>query len=298
MNIYTIKPHQKAYQTYGVLGFVFFQLSIRIIAFLPIFLALVTKDLFGLSREHAPAFGFLLSLPLYVLIVMPFRFQAGAKMNNLNGNNRNDNICLHNYIKWLKAALLRLLRALPFLLPFLAFLITFYYYMRVPGYNESLLAISTLGEAVGGDFPAGIAIVAIVGLITLILAAIGWRIDVPFEHQAIIEQGIGASMQQAKAIRQQRRKLLYKTTIINALLTLPAILSIFGAISSYLLSLPKLGMLIMDFLKLVSIVLTLDFPTQTICLSLVFLAVLWLPLLPLRKLAINAAVAVNNLHRA
>lgn len=295
MSTSRIKPHAQAARVYRnrfpqVLGLLLIQLLVRALAFSPLLLALITGNLFGISRDHAPAIAFLLSLPLYVLLAMPLRFQTGARMASLHGVAREDKVNVHNYFRWLPAALLRFVRAIPFVLPFLAFLVAFYYYMRVPGFNESLLAIGTLGELVGGDYPAGIAIVGVVGLLTLVLAACGWKRDLAFEHQPVIETGIRESLRAAKAIKGRRKKWLAAIIRINVLFCLPALLGVLAVLGSYMLSLPRLGMLVMDFLNYVSILLTFSFPDQTLYLLLAVLLVLWLPLLPLRKLALSAVL--------
>lgn len=295
MKTAAVAPHQKARRVYQskpgqVVTLVFLQIITRAIAFTPFFLALLTGDLFGLSRKHAPALGYLLSLPLYTLLVMPFRFQAGARMAGLYDNVRQSKATLSNYLKWLRAALLRLLRALPFVLPFMAYLITFYYYMRVPGFNDSLLAISNLGKLVGGDYSAGIVIIALAGLITLALATLGWLRDIAFEQQPVIESGIRQSLAMAKQVCLQRKSLLRKTILTNSLLSLPAILGVLGALAAHLLAQPSLGILVMDFLNIITIILTFTFPAANLLLALAALLILWLPLLPLRKLALHAVL--------
>lgn len=288
-------PHRRALTVntsrfVQVLALLVFQLLLRAIAFAPLLYAIFTGRFLNHPAQHAAAISFLYCLPLYALVVMPFRFQAAARMASLHGLNRDSRVSLGNYLKWLAAALVRLARALPFVLPFLAFCVAFYYYMQVPGFNDSLLFIQSAGQLVGGDYPAGIIIIALVGLVTALLAFFFWRHDLAFEQQDVLTQGIAQALGRARDLRKRRRQRVLKTHRINTLLTLPAIIGVIAVIVLYLLSLPRMGMLAFDFLNMTSTLLTMNFPTSTQLALLVVMLVLWLPLLPLRKLAINAVL--------
>jgi hypothetical protein len=292
----TGSPHSRGWQVYKdnfaqVLGLLAFQLLLRLVAFSPMLYAALTGQFFSLTRDHALAFGFLFSLPLYVIIVMPFRFQAAARMAGLHGDERSSEPNMRNYLKWLPAALVRLLLALPFLLPFLAFIILFYYYMRVPGFNESLLVIQTLGNLIGGDYPAGILLIGLIGILSALLAGFVWKRGLAFEHQPVPEQGIRESLRRGKETRRHRHRHINRTVFINMLLTLPAILGVLGVLLYHLLSMPRMGMLVMDFMNAVSVVLTFKFPINILYMVLIVLAVLWLPPLLWRKLALSAVLA-------
>jgi len=130
-----ISPHKRAWQVYfhrmpKVLALLLFQVFIRLVAFGPLLYAGVTGSFFGLETQlgliigsHfgqeallAPICGLACSLPLYVLLVMPMRFQTAAyRISLLHDLPRDSRINLYNYLRWLFAALLRLARALPFL---------------------------------------------------------------------------------------------------------------------------------------------------------------------------------------
>ena len=289
-------PHSRGWQVYTgkfqqMLSLVAFQLLLRLIAFSPMLYAALTGQFFGLTRDHALAFGFLFSLPLYVILVMPFRFQAAARMAGLHGYEHSSKPTMRNYLKWLPAALVRLLLVLPFLLPFLAFIILFYYYMRVPGFNESLLVIQTLGNLIGGDYPAGILLIGLAGILTALLAGFAWKRGLAFEHQPVPESGIRESLRRGKEVRTRRHRHINRTVFINMLLTLPAILGVLGVLLYQLLAMPRIGMLVMDFMNAVSVLLTFKFPANTLYMLLIILAVFWLPLLPWRKLALSAVLA-------
>lgn len=288
-------PHRLAWSIYmgklpEVLKMLGFQLLLRLIALLPFLYGVWSGQFLQLTENHAPAVGLLFSLPLYALLVMPFRFQAAARKAQLQGLPYESGVTLPNYLRWLKAALLRLLMALPFLLPFLAFAVLFYYYMRVPGFNDSLMVIQKVGGLVGGEFLTGILLLALTGIAAVCLAVFGWWRGLAFEHQAVLEQGIRLSLKKARQARKARGRLLRKTQHVNLLLALPALLGVVGVLALQVLSLPRSGMLAFDFLNALSMLMTINFPGSTLLILLILLLVLWLPLLPPRKLAISAAL--------
>lgn len=288
-------PHRLAWSTYTeklpqVLKMLAFQLLLRLLALSPFLYGVIFGRFFRLTNEHAPAVGLLFSLPLYALLVMPFRFQAAARKARLQGLNYISSVNPRNYLAWLLAALIRLLMALPFLLPFLAFVILFYYYMRVPGFNDSLMVIQKIGSLLGGEFLTGILLLGLIGILTACLAVLGWWRGLAFEHQPIPEQGIRISLFQAGQVRKTRGQLLRKTRRINLLLALPAALGVIAVLALQLLSLPGSGMLPLDFLNALSVLMTLNFPHNTLLILAIVLLVLWLPLLPLRKLALSAVL--------
>jgi hypothetical protein len=289
----TLSPHQRGLRAYKaqfpqVLGLTLLSLLLRLLAFAPFIYTAITGTFFFTPwPDHALAFSFLCSLPLYLLIVMPCRFHAAACMAMLHGNDRE--VSMGNYFRWLAAALWRLLRALPFLLPFMAFAAAFYYYMRVPGFNESLQMIEVIGGLLGGSYAAGIALIVLIGLFSALVAAWGWKRGLAFEHQAVVEKGISAAWTDANTLRARRRRHINRTILINALLTLPAVLGVLIVLAIYLGSLSG-GMLMLDFVNWASILLTLNFPSSVFYQVLIVLAVLYLPLLPWRKLSLSAVL--------
>ncbi len=291
----TSAPHKRAAQVYAgqfgrVLAELLFQVFIRLLAFAPLIYGLLGGRFFRLDSAHAPAYGLLCSLPLYVLLVMPFRFQAAARKAQLYGLQRDSRINARNYLHWLGAALLRLLAALPFLILFWGFVFLFYYYMRMLPFNESLLAIHQLGQAVGGDYPAGIAIIGLAGLLSIILAACAWKRGLAFEHQDVLALGIRTARNQAAQLRKRRRRHINRTIFLNALLCLPAIIGVLAVLAIHLLGIPRVGMLALDFVNAAGVMLSFSFPSSTLLTAGLVLLVLWLPLLPLRKLALAAVL--------
>lgn len=295
-------PHKRAWQTYTrqfpqVLGLLLVQVIVRLVAFTPLIFAIISGRFLGFRRELAPAYGFLCSLPLYVLLVMPFRFQAAATKANLLGLARDHRITPGNYARWLTAALLRLLRALPFLALFWGFVAAFYYVMRMQPFNDALLSIHRIGKAVGGDYPEGIALIGLVGLLVSLLAAWAWKRGLAFEHQDVVALGIAEASRRAADLRKRRRKTINRTVFYNLLLCLPALATLLVLLIGWLLSLPRVGMLALDFVNIIGQLLAFKLPGSTTLYMGIALAVLWLPLLPLRKLALAAVHSEQTENR-
>lgn len=288
-------PHRRAWQvvtqqTGPVLALLLFQLLLRAVAFIPLIYAAVTGRFFGFNKNYALAFGFLFSLPLVVLLVLPFRFQAAARKAQLLGHHRDAAISLKNYGIWLRAALLRLLRALPYILPFFVFAGLYYYYMPYPDFTVPMLGISRIGDVIGKGFLGGAIITGVVGVATAILAGCGWLRGVAFEHQDLIGQGIGLSLKRARELRRRRKKTIRRTVFKNALLSLPALIGVLYVIAQHLMSLDRVGMLALDYLNAAANLLKFDFPSRVPVTIAIILLVLWLPLLPFRKTALAAVM--------
>lgn len=288
-------PHRRAWQvltqqTGQVLKLLVFQLLLRAVAFIPLIYAAVTGSFFGLNKNYALAFGFLFSLPLVVLLVLPFRFQAAARKAQLLGHHRDAAISLKNYGLWLRAALLRLVRALPYILPFFVFAGLYYYYMPYPDFTVPMLGISRIGDVIGKGFLGGAIITGVAGIATAILAACGWLRGVAFEHQDLVAQGIGLSLKRARELRRRRKKTIRRTVFKNALLSLPAVLGVLLVIGQHLMSLERVGMLALDYLNAAANLLKFDFPSRVPVTIAIILLVLWLPLLPCRKTALAAVM--------
>ena len=291
-----LSPHQRGWRVYtsrflSVAVLVLVHLLLRFLAFSPLIYAALSGRFFHFPTDHILAISFVFSLPLYILIAMPSRFQAAAAMASLHGSVREDRLTFGHWLKWLLASLYRLAHALPFILPFMGFVVLFYYYMRVPGFNESMLAIDAVGKVVGGDYLAGIIIITAFGIVSALFAAWGVLRGAAFEHQPVIENGIHASWQDGRKICRDRKSAIRHTFWTNVLLSLPAAVGILVILGIHIGS-ELTGTLIFDFLLGASMLLTFNFPGTVLIQILVVLAVLWLPLLPLRKLAQSAVMSL------
>ncbi len=289
-------PHRRALTAAGahivqVIDLVVFQLLIRVIALSPLLYAAVTGE-FPVPaplRGHELAFSLLCCLPLYVLIVLPFRFQGAAEMAVMHGIARETRVTSGRYGKWLLAALVRLLLALPFILPLMAFLGAYYYFMRL----NVVEAFNLLDQAAGwfgGSYLAAVAAVTGAGLLSALLGAWGWKRGLPFEHREIQGRTLLHSLREAGAVRRQRRRYFRRTVHRNFLLTLPALLGVGFALFMHFSS-TWTGAIQFDFINVSLTLLTFSIPAGAMAFIGAALLILWAPLLPLRKLALCAVLA-------
>lgn len=287
-------PHRRAWQVVSkkpgqVLSLLLFQLLLRAIAFIPLIYAAATSTFFGFNKNYALALGFLFSLPLVVLLVLPFRFQAAARKAQLLGYQREAAISLKNYGIWLRAALLRLLRALPCILPFFVFAGLYSYYMPYPDALLPISILSDMGSVVGLGLVGGIIMTGLIGIVSVILAAWGWLQGVYFEHQDVISLGLKQASRNAKALRQRRKRTVSKTVFRNAMLCLPAIIGLLVVLGQHL-GLKKTGLLVYDVISYSTSLILFNFPQSVMITLGIILLVLWLPLLPYRKTALAAVM--------
>lgn len=258
----------------------FLQILLRAVAFSPMIITGITGRFFLVMGDHVMAVAFLASLPLYLLIVMPFRYHFFAKMALYLGYAREDSVS--GYGKWLKAGLWRLLRALPFLLPFIAYMILYYYYMRIADLTQLPLLILQLGALVGGSFSEGTAILVIIGMAAFLIAFLGWRRSLLFECQPVAETGIASSWRRSR----MRRAHAGYVSRMNFLLCLPGLIAI-GAVMAINLSQDLSGSIFEKLFSLLSAILNVKFPPATYYQLLIALIIFYLPPLPLRKLALS-----------
>lgn len=285
-----LSAHKRASQAYSanlpaVVLQLLLQILLRAAALSPMILAAVTRRFFQVRQEHAVAVALLASLPLYVIIVLPFRFHFFAKLARYLGYERDDRA--ENYPTWLAAALYRLLRALPFLLPLLAYSMLFYYNLRVVDFPTAMLSIEKVGAVFGGSYPMGIGIILLAALVVFMLAMFGWRRGQAFEHQPVVELGIPVAWHRAAKLRKKRRPRFIHVSRANALLCLPGLAAIIGVLALFF-SQNWMGNLLMDFFSIIERMLNLDFPEAVMYQLLIVLIIFYLPILPLRKLAVSA----------
>lgn len=281
-------PHKQAGQAYSanmpaIVLQLFLQILLRAAAFSPMIITGITGRFFLVKGDHVMAVAFLVSLPLYLLIVMPFRFHFYANLARYLGHAHRD-ANISNYGKWLSAGLYRLLRSLPFLLPLIVYAALYYYYMRVADLTRLPLLILDLGALVGGTFSEGTAILVIISFIAFLIAFFGWRRSLLFECLPVAETGIASAWQRSRMRRTQAAPV----SRINFLLCLPGLIAI-GAVLVINLSQDLSGSFFEKIFSLLPTILNVKFPPTTYYQMLIALIIFYLPLLPLRKLALSQA---------
>lgn len=267
-----------------------FQLLLRALALAPFLYAAAGYSLPLFPEKHATAYGLMLCVLLYLLLVMPFRYSSRGMLSRLSGAEPSGSMSsLAGYGRWLAASALRMLRALPFLLPLLALSAAFYYYWNMTGFNEFGLMVRTAGTLIGGDYVHGVALIAFAFTAFAVLAVLGWHRDTAFDYQPVGALGVSKALTRAKAIRKMRFNNLKRTSFINALICLPALACVVIIAAFHLNSLMT-GDLQWDFSILLTTLTTFDFPTEVYLRMLVGLAVLYLPFVYLRKAALAVTV--------
>lgn len=294
-NDFTRPPHAAAFSAClkyvaRLAGLLVLNLVVRGIALLPLILMLTGRNIFRFPSVHAIPLSLAASLPLYALIVMPFRFFTRSTLTWVTGWRETAPVfTAGNFLRWLSAGLLRLLRALPFLLPLMALTVAFYVYWTMAGFNEFGLIINDIGALIGGDYVHGMALIALAFVLFTILAVWGWRRDLPFAFQAVDTDGIPAALARSRAVRTRRFSGLGRTTFINFLITLPAVAAAAYFIQDYLRNL-MVGDLQWDLSTLLTTLTTFAFPQEVYVRIGLALLVLYLPFVLFRKAALAVTI--------
>ncbi len=160
------------------------QLLIRLVALSPLIYAIATRSFFGVPRAHRTAVALLASLPLWILLVLPCRYRLGGIVSRWLGH-EGPNPDFSSYGTWLSQGIGRLLKALPWMVPLIAWLGGFYYYMNFAPFNAMGLMIDDVGKLIGGDYIHGAVMLALALVIAAVLAWIGWRRMMPFFYLPI-----------------------------------------------------------------------------------------------------------------
>lgn len=291
----TISPHAAASRAClgnlpQMLGFVLFQLALRAVALTPFVLSAAGLNPLGFPPMHATSLSLLACFPLYLILVLPFRFHAGALLVKYTCvSDRRVRISLASYFRWLAAGLMKAMAILPYMLPLAAFLGAFYYFWNMVGFNVSGTLIKDMGAAVGGGYKAGIAVVSLLFAFCLLLALFGWRRHLPLEFQPVAEVGLRRAWARARSVRRGRGAGLARVTLINALICLPALAAAAAVLEIYVS-----GMLIgdprRDLRLLLTLLTTFRFPASVVLGLSAILVLLYLPFVCIRKAALACAI--------
>lgn len=273
-----------------LVGLLLLNLLVRGVALLPLILTLAGHNVFGFPREHAIPLSLVACVPLYALLVMPFRFFTRSTLSWATGWRETAPVFSgRNFGIWLSAGLLRLLRAFLFLLPLLALTVTFYVYWTMAGFNEFGLIVNDIGALIGGDYVHGMALIALAFVLFGVLAVWGWRRDLPLAFQAVDLYGLRPSLKKSRAITRRRFNGLGRTTLINFLIVLPALGVLIYFVQDYLRNL-MVGDLQWDLSTLLTTITTFAFPQEVYVRIAIALVIVYLPLVLWRKAALAVAI--------
>lgn len=249
------------------------QLLWRVISLSPLIFAMISGQFFGVQKDYVFAAALLSCIPLWVLLVLPARFRAGAQVSAWYSAD----IAAGGWSDRLARGLRRLAVTLPFLLPVFAYLAVLYYYMYFTGFNSFFMLIESAGKLVGGNFVVGLAILALLLVVLSVLAFLGWR-RYMMPHFYLPEN---------EQVKSMSASPLKKTILINFLIVLPPLALVLAILGLSLA--PNLsGSVMFDTLTIVSAVTQFDFPAATLYQCLWVLLIAYLPFVLLRKAAIAA----------
>ncbi len=287
--------------TDAVLTVAIMQVLVRAVALSPL-------ALFSMAEEKLPKWlCWAAAAVLYLFLVMPLRCWGGEKLRRVFYTHHRNEKSKSAYSKWLKAELLRILRGLFWGLPFLLWLgYCLHYYItnkalqEIQGFNAMWVPVMNLAGLLGHepDLMLGIAVVFIILLVFGLIFAYGWWRNEMLEYLPTRSLELGRCFRWAGRIRRHHRGEVVKNTMVNILLTLPAIvgflavfaLSISGRIDlsrGLLYFFAKLPQLLFDMLDSL-IALRSPIPQNHLLLLIAVLAVVYLPLCLLRKMRIAA----------
>lgn len=262
------------------------QLLLRAIAFSPVIYAGLSKSFFGAPKAHAMGIALLCCVPLYLLLVLPLRYRAGGLLSRMAGCEGPDPSARF-YGAWLAQGLVRLIRVLPWLLPLLAYLGGFYYYMNVSDFPSFFLMIRSVGGLLGGDYLHGTVLLLLLFLLCLLLALWGWHRMMPLFYLPLAP--LGQDARRLRRVHRARPRLLRSTTLINLLIVLPPLAAALALLASSLVS-RMTGDIQMDLMIVLPAVTAFDFPQEDLVRVGLVILLLYLPFVVWRKLALAAAI--------
>lgn len=256
------------------------ELALRAICSAPFIFVALGGTLPFAPEEHQLAVSILMSLPLWLLFVLPLRYRLGGRISRWLGAEGPEE-SLRNYPRWLGQSLARLVLALPYIVPLAAFLVAYYYYAKMTEFTAFFSMLNGLGGLVGGNFVHGLGIALVLFLLCLILAFFGWRKLMVFYYMPI-----------ESAAYDRRRRLALKTKrmrgviLVNFLILLPAVaLLIYSAFLADLT-----GNLTADALSMVNKLVQFSLSVFNLRDIGIWLLLLYLPFVLWRKASLAAAI--------
>lgn len=256
------------------------ELALRLICLMPLIYLGLTGGFFGVSDEHAMGVALLCCLPLWLLIALPLRFRLGGRLSRMLGH-EGPAERLSDYPRWLSQLMLRVIKALPFMLPLFAWLGAYYYYIKMVDFPSFFLMIRSVGGLVGGDYVAGMGLLLLLFLLCLWLCLIGWRRVMVYFY--LPTRPVSEDARRWRAID---RPALRQASWVNFLILLPALVifligTVFEGMS---------GQIENDALKVLTRLVQFDLSLLNIEKVAPYMLPLYLPFVLWRKLALAEAI--------
>lgn len=244
-----------------------------------------------------PAWGWLIPWTLMNLfLVLPLRFWAGSALRACAAPGLPPERHFP-YGAFFRCALMRYARGLLWGLPFLAGAGLFLYGMEYLPFNTMGGYIQRFAALLGVEPTLDRGLIVVFALLLLLAAgfALGWRRDMPMEYLPAGRLGARGVCRCARKVRFRGRGMLARNTLVNFLLSLPALMGGLAVLLPYAAG--NLRVTGNKLMLLQSVMRLLKAPLpgkELLMLALVFL-LLYLPLCALRKTR-NAAL-VRRLSR-
>lgn len=256
------------------------ELALRLLCLSPLIYLGLTGSFFGAEDTHMTGIALLCCLPLWLLVALPLRFRLGGRLCAMLGH-EGPGESLSGYPLWLSQVAIRLLRALPSMLPLLLWLGAYYYYIKMVDFPSFFLMIRSAGGWVGGGYVEGMALLLLLFLLCLWLCLRGWRRVMAFFYLPLRPVS-----EDARRYRALDRGALRKVTLINFLILLPALAvfltgTLFEGLS---------GQVERDALSVLTRLVQFDLSALNIGKAAPYMLVLYLPFVLWRKLALAEAI--------
>lgn len=289
----SLQTGRKAWKACGThFGELIFILAVHLIVRLLVLAPLFT---FGMVKGNRAAdwAGVVLAALIYGALVIPLRFWSGEKMRRLFfSRNQPPRGRIIPYKKWLVTGLLRFGRGLLWGVPFLAcagYLVIGY---NTLPFNVMWKPVQALAVLIGQEpnLKAGFPIAAVLLLVLAALFAYGWWREEAAEYLPARSLKPIQTIHWARKIRKEHQSLLIRNTLVNVLLTLPALLGFGAVLVPYVMKNVDFSLSDQMIVTQAARLLKTGMPRQTVVLLLLIFALVYLPLLMVRKMRIASLV--------
>ncbi len=202
-----------------------FQIALRLISLMPVLFTLNGGRLPYLGETYTPIVSVGVTALLYLFLVNPFRvWGASVLCSCVSRSKRKLNVTQPHYKKWMRLSHRRLAYVLPWTLPLIAISVFIYVWFNVLPFTQAGLIITDIGAIFGGRYETGAVAVGVAFVACVLLTAFGWWLNLALDYQPVVELGTRRSVERAKDGREQAWRDLIKTTGLNLLLSIPAMI--------------------------------------------------------------------------
>lgn len=256
------------------------ELLLRAVCLMPLIYLGVKGSFFGVAPRHATGVALLCCLPLWLVLVLPMRYRLGGAVTEMQGQQGPDTALSH-YPRWLWQLMIRLLKALPFLLPLAAWLAAYYYYAKVVDFPQFFLMVRSTGGLLGGTYATGMALLLLLFALCLAVAIIGWRRLMVFFYLPL-----ASTRQDGARLKQLDKRSLRRISLMNLLILLPPLALLLAG--SLLQGLK--GELERDAVNILTRLTEFDLATLNLRQTGPWLLLLYLPFALWRKMALAQGI--------